>query len=83
MVQQVLAANLAGVDLEFSCFGSYDECDKVLAAMHTNKPTAVQVMHLLRVCTKRGSFAKDAVRYLRSLPKDTQQQKTVTKAVLR
>jgi poly(ADP-ribose) glycohydrolase len=81
MVQQVLAANLAGVDLEFSCFGSYDECDKVLAAMYTNKPTAVQVMQLLRVCTNRGSFAKDAVRYLRSLPKDTQQQKVVTKAV--
>jgi hypothetical protein len=82
MVQQVLAANLAGVDLEFSCFGSYDECDKVLAAMHTHKPTAVQVMQMLRVCTKRNSFAKDAVVYLRSMPKETPQPKNVTKAAL-
>jgi hypothetical protein len=79
MVQQVLAANLAEVDLEFSCFGSYEECDKVLAAMYTNKPTALQVMELLRVCTDRRSFAKDAVNYLHALPERTQEHKTVTK----
>ena len=63
-VQQVLAANMAGVDLEFACFGSMDGCDELLVALHEHKPNARTVLQLLRECRDQTSFVGDAISFL-------------------
>eukprot|EP00957_Ditylum_brightwellii_P199929 15240952-Ditylum_brightwellii.AAC.1 len=64
MVQQVLAANLSNVDLDFSCFGDMEGCDRVLAAMNEHKPTAAKIANLLLICRDRRDFVNDAIAYI-------------------
>jgi len=64
MLQQAVAAAAAGVDLEFSSFGSYEECDKVVAALRETRPSVAKVINLLKSCKSRRTFVRDAVRFL-------------------
>eukprot|EP00929_Paragymnodinium_shiwhaense_P092044 TRINITY_DN51921_c0_g1_i1.p1 TRINITY_DN51921_c0_g1~~TRINITY_DN51921_c0_g1_i1.p1 ORF type:complete len:470 (-),score=75.07 TRINITY_DN51921_c0_g1_i1:77-1486(-) len=47
LVQQVLAAMLAGASLSHSTFGDVDDCDVVLDAILSSKPTASQLLGAL------------------------------------
>uniref|UniRef100_A0A7S1BAR9 poly(ADP-ribose) glycohydrolase n=1 Tax=Corethron hystrix TaxID=216773 RepID=A0A7S1BAR9_9STRA len=47
LVQQACAANLAGVDLQFSTFHNDDGCSKVLAALQSRRLKADDVLPLL------------------------------------
>jgi len=58
-VQQALAANLAGVDLEFSVHRDSEQCDVVLNCLKRCKPTAAQVAAALRTCVNERSFVQD------------------------
>jgi len=60
-VQQALAANLAGVNLDFSAFGSTESCDVVLEALKHHQPAANQVAQALCSCTNRTTFVRDFV----------------------
>jgi len=58
-VQQALAANAAGVDIDFSAFGDPESCDVVLKALQENKPVAGEVAKALKCCQNRNSFVED------------------------
>mmetsp|Transcript_29106 Transcript_29106/g.53177 ORF Transcript_29106/g.53177 Transcript_29106/m.53177 type:complete len:462 (-) Transcript_29106:247-1632(-) len=64
MLQQAVAAAAAGVDLEFSSFGSYEGCDKVIVALRETRPSVAKVINLLQNCKSRRTFVCDAVRFL-------------------
>lgn len=57
--QQVLAANVAGVNLEFSVFRHTERCDVIHGSLKELKPTAAQVAKALQVCKDRASFVQD------------------------
>lgn len=60
-LQQVVAANLSGVHLDFSSFGNDEACSSLLDTPCTIKPTAKQVaLHVLQVSRDPGTFIKDA-----------------------
>jgi len=63
-LQQVVAANLAGVDLDFSSFGDDEGCSTLLETLQTNECKATQVLHALQVCKDPRSFAKDVLSLL-------------------
>ena len=64
MLEQAVAAAAAGVDLDFSSFGSYVGCDKVIEALHKTLPSVAEVISLLQNCKNRKTFVTDAVRFL-------------------
>ena len=64
MMQQSVAAAMAGVDLEFSSFGSHEGCDEVIDALYETKPSVSKVISLLQCCKHRGTFVKDALSFL-------------------
>lgn len=64
-LQQAVAACAAGVDLEFSCFGSYEGCGQVLLALLETRPSVDAVVGLLRSCKDKKMFVSDAERFLR------------------
>lgn len=66
-LQQVLAANMAGVDLEFACFGDRDRCDELLSALHERQPAAGEIVQLLHECRNPTSFVEDAISFLQHL----------------
>lgn len=64
-LQQILAAHLAGVDeLAFSRFGSDEGCSELLVALEGSQATSADVFALLRACTDRRNFVRDAKAFL-------------------
>eukprot|EP00667_Euglena_gracilis_P011239 EG_transcript_11476 len=63
-LQQLLAACLAGVALEFSTFGNPQGCDAVLAALQQSQATLKQVWAILQQCTSAATFVSDVVQRL-------------------
>jgi len=58
-VQQALAANAAGVDLDFSAFGDPESCAIVLNTLRECKATALMVSKALKACRNRGTFVTE------------------------
>mmetsp|Transcript_16275 Transcript_16275/g.37229 ORF Transcript_16275/g.37229 Transcript_16275/m.37229 type:complete len:311 (-) Transcript_16275:81-1013(-) len=55
-MQQMLAARLAGVPLEFSTFGSPDGCDTLLAALSARQISVSSAWRLMLTCRERATF---------------------------
>eukprot|EP00581_Thalassiosira_minuscula_P012427 CAMPEP_0183726082 /NCGR_PEP_ID=MMETSP0737-20130205/22278_1 /TAXON_ID=385413 /ORGANISM="Thalassiosira miniscula, Strain CCMP1093" /LENGTH=466 /DNA_ID=CAMNT_0025957299 /DNA_START=70 /DNA_END=1470 /DNA_ORIENTATION=+ len=66
LMQQAVAARGAGVDIDFSSFGGYEGCDKIIKALHETKPSVAGVIGLLQNCKDRNTFVEDAVHHLRN-----------------
>ena len=56
MVQQACAAALAGVSLEFSCFGTPDNCDEAADFLSRGRLTVSQTWALLNRRSSRSEF---------------------------
>ena len=61
-MQQLIAARLAGVPLEFSTFGTPDGCDAVLAALRARPISVARAWALLQQNRERRAFDEAIVR---------------------
>jgi len=63
-LQQLVAARLAGVDLEFSTYGTPDGCDVLLDALRAHPISVARAWDLLKQHTARATFQADVIRAL-------------------
>lgn len=69
LLQQAMAATLAGVDLEFSCRGGMDNCDRLVQGLHTHQPSPSTVANFLKtragkIYSGSDAFVQDALAFL-------------------
>ena len=71
-IQQVLAAHLAGVKLEFSMYGTPDGCDTLWNALDETPTSGADVWRCLASCTSSNNFEADFIKMLKT-PHESQQ----------
>mmetsp|Transcript_12520 Transcript_12520/g.36968 ORF Transcript_12520/g.36968 Transcript_12520/m.36968 type:complete len:496 (-) Transcript_12520:78-1565(-) len=83
MIQQALAANMAGVRLDFSALGGLERCDEILGAMRDANASFRSIQELLLFCREGRSFVEDALTFLSKLDDDKREQHGVVAQIFR
>jgi len=65
-IQQLIAARMANVSLEFSIFGRPEGCDQLLSTLQQHHCTVADIWRLLCECTDQHFFLPDACKCIAS-----------------